>query len=462
MFTRTPLRLALASATAVALTGGLLTLSVSTASAATPAKYADDFNGDGYRDFAVGDLGGGGVTVTYGTATGPGTVTKRFTQSTAGIPGTAGDAGGYTDTFGDDLATADLNRDGYADLAIADFTEKVSGKVGAGAVTILWGAKSGLSGTGAVRLKVTASSHRAFGKQIETGDFNGDGKADLAVADGIDTVYVYRGGFSKSGTTGAVTKHRPSPATTDVLEPTGLVAGKVTKDKATDLYLLGQGYHNDKMTQDVWFLRGGSTIKPGKVTVVNSSQPDYSPVGVVADFNKDGYGDLAVSDTRYNSGAGSVVVWRGGSAGPTTKYRISQSTSGVATAATKNDSFGSDLSAGDTNGDGYPDLAVAVPEEKVGTKAYAGGAHILRGSKSGLTGAGSQWFTRATAGVPGSPEEYETFGSLVRLRDIDRDGDKDLLLSSNYYSPSVLLPGTGSGITATGAGESTVVAAFPQ
>lgn len=457
MFTRTNLRLALATATAVSLTGGLLTLSGGAATAATPAKYADDFNGDGYRDFAVSDFSGG-VAVTYGTATGPGTTTKTFTQASAGIPGTPGDAGGYVDGFGEDMATADLNRDGYADLAVADFTEKVGSKVGAGAVTILWGAKTGLSGTGALRLKVTAHARYAFGKEIETGDFNGDGKADLAVANGIDTVYVYRGGFAKSGSTGSVTKHVAG----DILEPTGMVAGKVTKDKATDLYLLGQGYHDDKMTQDAWFLRGGTTVKPGKRTVVNSSKPDYSPTGVIADFNKDGYGDLAVSDTRYNNYAGSVVVWRGGSTGPTTKYRLTQSTSGVATAATKNDYFGSDLSAADTDGDGYADLAVGVREEQVGSVKYAGGVHLLRGSKSGLTGTNSQWFSRASAGVPGAPTEYETFGSLVRLRDIDRDGDKDLLVSSNYYDPSVLLPGTAGGITATGAKDLKVVAAFPQ
>ncbi|MCX5332267.1 MULTISPECIES: FG-GAP and VCBS repeat-containing protein [unclassified Streptomyces] len=458
MFTRTNLRLALATATAVSLTGGLLTLSVGTATAATPAKYADDFNGDGYRDFVVGGLGDGAVVVTYGAATGPGTTTKTFTQATAGIPGTRGEAGGYGDAFGEDMATADLNRDGYADLAVADFTEKVGGKAGSGAVTILWGRKTGLTGSDATRLKVTARSDQGFGKGIETGDFNGDGKADLAVSNGWDSVYVYRGGFAKSGTTGTVTKHTLDAT----FEVTGLVAGKVTKDKSTDLFVLGQGYHSDKMTQDVWFLRGGSTIKPGKVTVVNSSTPDYSPTGVVADFDKDGYGDLAVSDTRHNNKAGSVVVWRGGGTGPTTKYRITQASSGVATGATTRDYFGSALSAGDTNGDGYPDLAVGVPSEKVGSMEDAGGVHVLRGAKSGLTGTNSRWFTRATAGVPGDASEYDNFGTLVRLRDIDRDGDKDLLVSSNYYDPSVLLPGTAAGITATGAKDLNVVAAFPQ
>ncbi|MCL7424135.1 FG-GAP and VCBS repeat-containing protein [Streptomyces sp. YS415] len=458
MFTRSTVRLALATATATSLTGGLLTLSVSTAHAATPAKYVDDFNGDGYRDYAAASAFDGKFVVTYGTATGPGTVTKTFSQATSGVPGTAGDSGGYVDAFGEDLAPADFNRDGYADLAVGDFTENVDGKVSSGAVTILWGSASGLTGTSAVRLKITPSSHRGFGKEIEAGDFNGDGKTDLAVADGIEAVRIYRGGFSKTGTTGSVTKHVPNA----LLELAGMVAGKVTKDSATDLFLLGQGYHDDKMTQDAWFIRGGSTIQPGKITTYNGSNPDYSPTGVVADFNKDGYGDLAVGDTQYNGKAGSVVVWRGGSTGPGTKYRVSQATSGVATAASPREYFGTSLSAGDTNGDGYPDLAVGVPYETVSSMDDAGGLHVLRGGASGLTGANSQWFSRATAGVPGSPSQYNNFGAMVRVRDIDRDGDKDVLVSSDYYSPGVLLPGTGSGITGSGAQELNIVASFPQ
>lgn len=456
--TRMTHRLVLATATAASLTGGLLTLATGPATAATPAKYADDFNGDGYRDYAVGD--GGSVTVTYGTATGPGTVVKTFSQRSAGIPGTAGDAGGYGDGFGDSLANADFNRDGYADLAVGDHSEKVGTKVAAGAVTIVWGSSSGL-GSSATRLSVTTHSYYGFGDSLATGDFNGDGKADLAVADSTGTTYIYRGGFAKSGTTGKVTKHVPSPSVADILEPTALVAGKVTKDKATDLYVLGQGYKNDKMTQAAWFLRGGTTVKSGKFTTYNASSPDYSPTGVIADFDKNGYGDLAVSDTPYNKGAGAVVVLRGGASGPTTNYRLAQSTSGVATAATKNDGFGYALSAGDTNRDGYPDLAVGVPEEKVGSVMYAGGVHVLRGGKKGLTGTGSQWFTRTTAGVPGSATQYSMFGLYVRLRDLDRDGDADLLISDNN-TPSVLLRGGTTGITTDAATEPDLRANFPQ
>ncbi|MEU0334811.1 FG-GAP and VCBS repeat-containing protein [Streptomyces sp. NPDC006193] len=453
---RTHGKLAAAAATALALAGTLPALAAGPAAAA-PAKYADDFDGDGYRDYASG--WGGEVTVTYGTATGPGPRTVRFTQDSPNVPGRAGDAGGYADTFGDQVADADLDGDGYADLAVADRSEKAGTTAGAGAVTVLWGARSGL-GTKATR--IPARSTAGFGTALASGDFTGDGKPDLAVADATGTLFVYRGGFSPSGTTGAVTRLEVSPSGAEVLEPTAIVAGRVNKDKAADLYVLGQGYRNGRMTQAAWFVQGGATVKRGAYTTYNATQADFSSNGVIADFDRNGYGDLAVSDRPYDHGAGAVVVLRGGASGPTTSYRLSQSTSGVATAASKDDRFGSSLTAGDTDRDGYPDLAVGVTEEEAGSAGDAGGVHVLRGGRSGLTGTGSQWFTRATAGVPGSPADGEMLGLHVRLRDFDRDGDADLLMSGDYYRTGVLLRGSGSGVTADRAAESGLDPGFPQ
>jgi hypothetical protein len=210
------------------------------------------------------------------------------------------------------------------------------------------------------------SCRSGFGAFVAAGDFNGDGRPDLAVTD-IHRTYVYRGGFSKSGTTGKVTTHIPNRDVTRVFQPTGLVAGKVTKDKATDLYVLGQGEKNDRMTQAAWFLRGGSSVTAGNFTTYDKTAPGWRPTGVIGDFDRNGYGDLAVSDTPYNKSAGSVVVLRGGAKGTASSYRLSQSTAGVATAAVKDEQFGFSLSAGDTDHDGYPDLAVGVPFEKVGS-----------------------------------------------------------------------------------------------
>lgn len=451
----------LVAVTATAVVALALPLLAATASAATPAKYADDFNGDGYRDYVTG--GSGSFAVTYGTANGPGTTTKTFTQNSPGIPGKTGDAGGYADAFGESLATADFDRDGYADVAVADKTEKVGGKVTVGAVTIVWGSKAGLASS-ATRLPLKSPhANYEFGWSIAAGDFNGDGKPDLAVAD-VSEVYVYRGGFAKSGSTGKITQHRPSRGVSEVFEPTGLVAGKVTKDKATDLYVLGQGEKNGHMTQAAWFLKGGSTVTSGTFTTYDKTSPDWGPTGVVADFDKNGYGDLAVSDIPYNNHAGSVVVIRGGTKGAVSSYRLTQSTTGIATAAAKDEQFGHSISAGDSNRDGYPDLAVGVPYEKVGSAKEAGGVHVLRGSRKGLTGAASQWFTRTTAGVPGDAVQYAAFGVHVRLRDVNRDGYADLLVSDQFenYDTSVLLPAGTKGVGTTGSRELAVRADFPQ
>ncbi|MFI2211913.1 FG-GAP and VCBS repeat-containing protein [Streptomyces sp. NPDC020141] len=451
----TRLRRVVATATAVALAGGLLSLATGQATAAAkPAKYTDDFNGDGYRDYAT-SVTGQSVTLTYGTAAGPGGKTKEFDQRSPGIPGTLTGADGFSSA----MAAADFNNDGYADLAVADPTEKVGNRRGQGMVVVVWGTKSGLGSKATTLPLKSPKADMGFGRHLAAGDFDGNGKADLAVADD-QSVHIYRGGFSsKNGGTGKVTRHTPNHDA--LLEITGLAAGKVTKDKAVDLYVLGAGYANGRQNSGTWFLRGGSTVTaPKKPSTYNAATPDYSPEGVVADFDKDGYGDLAVNDTPYKKHAGSVLVLRGGKSGPGGSYRLTQGTAGVATSLTAGDEFGFSLSAGDTNRDGYPDLAVSAMETVGGLDA-AGGVHVLRGGKKGLTGGGSQWFTRATAGVPGEPRETGMFGAFVRLRDADRDGDADLMISDNSES-TLVLKGGASGITTGSASVVKLRANFPQ
>ncbi|CAL9331395.1 hypothetical protein SUDANB1_00074 [Streptomyces sp. enrichment culture] len=82
------------------------------AASAAPANLADDFDGDGYRDFVM--LGGshgkdGQFTVVYGTSSGPGIRAQTIHQDSAGIPG----AVEAEDGWGSAATTADLDRDGY-------------------------------------------------------------------------------------------------------------------------------------------------------------------------------------------------------------------------------------------------------------------------------------------------------------------------------------------------------------
>ncbi|CAL9316113.1 hypothetical protein SUDANB51_02738 [Streptomyces sp. enrichment culture] len=82
----------------------------------------------------------------------------------------------------------------------------------------------------------------------------------------------------------------------------------------------------------------------------------------------------------------------------------------------------------DFNGDGHPDLAVAAPSATVGGKAGAGYVAIVYGSANGLNVTTRQVLSQSTAGVPGSPETDDAFGSALTTADLDRDGYADLVV----------------------------------
>ncbi|MFJ9589493.1 integrin alpha [Streptomyces acidicola] len=110
--------------------------------ATTAAPY--DFNGDGYRDLAIGvpgeALGGrdgaGGVEILYGRASGlSATGSQWFARNTTGVPGDLR-SGEY---FGSTVRLRDTNRDGKADL----YVEGESGSL------VLRGSSAGITTSGA-------------------------------------------------------------------------------------------------------------------------------------------------------------------------------------------------------------------------------------------------------------------------------------------------------------------------
>jgi hypothetical protein len=303
------------------LASGLVPLTLASPATAATAKYADDFNGDGFRDYAVFSYGndshskGGGVQVTFGTATGPGTKTQFIDQSSAGVPG----SDETDDAFGEVRTAADFNQDGYGDLAVAATGENVDGHADRGTVTVLWGGKNGLSGGLALPNKGPKTSYARMGSDLATGDFNGDGKPDLALVNAGKT-YVYRGSISRSGVHGSVTTLDKDSSSS--FYSTALVTGRVSGDKKTDLVIIGDVVTDTYIASDAWFIKGGSAkLYPGKTLRLeskngNGGESDRGGDGVVGDFNKDGYGDIAIGTPLYDKYKGRVTVWYGGSSGP--------------------------------------------------------------------------------------------------------------------------------------------------
>ena len=133
------------------------------------------------------------------------------------------------------VAVADLNGDGKLDLVVANSQTISGGPLGGGNVGVLLG-----NGDGTFQAAQTFAISNGAPTSVAVGDFNGDGKPDLAVA----------------------------------LEPNG-VPGEV----------------------DVLPGNGDGTFRPGQLTAVGSN-----PLAVaVADFNRDGKPDLATANVNSNN-----------------------------------------------------------------------------------------------------------------------------------------------------------------
>lgn len=456
------LRSTLATATAVALTGGLLTLSAATTATAAPSGLSGDFNGDGYRDIAIaaplakvsGKANAGYVAVVYGTKTGLNTSKRQIiSQATTGISG-APESGDY---FGDRLTTGDMDGDGYTDIVVGVHAERIGSTDSYGALTVLWGGATGIK-SGTDISSPLPRYRNELGWSLAAGDFDGDGHTDLAAGNNsTPSLNIFRGPISRTGKAASLVGVDTVGQST--IYPDGLIAGEVNGDGRTDLVVMGQESTStgDYRTRSVLYTGNAtSTLKIGKKLAGGYA-------GVIADVNKDGYGDIVTgnfmekSATEPNGGLGGAVTVTYGAAGglsTRTPTKFTQDSAGVPSTGKKFDFFGWSLSAGDVNGDGYADIAVGAMQETIGSAKHAGAVTILRGSASGLTGTGAKFYHENTTNVPGTSESYDHFGYAVALTDTDNNGRTELVASAADENTgdgaAWLFKSTTAGITATG------------
>ncbi|MFF9779609.1 FG-GAP-like repeat-containing protein [Streptomyces sp. NPDC013978] len=455
-------------AAVVLLAGGLTALSLGPASAA-PATVgvADDFNGDGYADLVVGapnatisaKAKAGYVAVLYGSKSGVSPTNKKLiSRSTTGVPGSAT----ANQRFGSTFTKGDLDRDGYGDLVIAGGT--------AGSV-ILWGSASGLTG---------GTSIAQYGAAPQAGDFDGDGKTDLALfsaqsVGGDDPegapAALWKGPISRAGkpaavlnlldkslwwgwdeddascATGGGCENGPASITGPVVS--GQV-GDVNGDGRDDIvqwHYTGDGTWGNRL-----LLGAASGFTRGWVPGDDTSR---DPAGTgVGDVNGDGYDDVVVGAEGWSD---QVRVAYGSPTGTSEAnvQTFDQNLPGFPGAQEEGDLVGSAVSVADVTGDGYADIALGIAYEDVDSIVNTGSVALVPGTASGVTGAGTKVFHQNTAGIPGVAEADDKFGTTTALLDLNGNGHRDLVVGApaeNSDNGAVwVLPGTTTGPTTTAA-----------
>ena len=258
-----------------------------------------------------------------------------------------------------DAFRADFNGDGYEDIVVADPSASINNKAGAGRILVIetdyWGLRPGVTAehwhVDRLLNQGSAAVGDGFGTSIGVGDFNGDGFDDMAVGAPNEKVSTYY----NSGTVRIIY---------------GTANGLV---KAGNQIMYGESigyYHN------------------------------FGAALTVADFDADGYEDLAVgvpgmpfgnqNNQQPFDGVGGVAVYFGSASGlSVSDYVIlERADNWVAGYAESGSRFGAALAAGDVNGDGYADLLMGAPREDVWRNgklhADAGSVTLIFGGPNGF------------------------------------------------------------------------------
>jgi hypothetical protein len=248
--------------------------------------------------------------------------------------------------FGFALATGDFNNDGRDDLAIGVPGEDVSNQNNAGAVNILFGRKSGLTSSGDQRFHQNS--------------------------DGVDGI-----------------------AATDDQFGYALAIGNFDADAFDDLAIgiIGEDVEDESVDEEV---EGGSAVRQN--------------AGAVYVMYGHGSGGVSVvGDQTWNSNV-----------------------NGVQGSAVADGEFGFALAAGDFNDDSRDELAIGAPGEfqttPSDTKNTSGAVHVFRGTSDGLTVKDDQKWDEGVAGIADTPTDTDRFGAALSVGRIDRNRTEDLVI----------------------------------
>lgn len=223
-----------------------------------------DFNGDGKPDLAVANQQSGNLSIFLGNGDGT-------------FRAVAGNALQGQNLYS--VASGDFNGDGIADLAVATFNFELS------AVSILLG-----QGNGTFRIATSFPTTGSFPIYVAVGDFNKDGKADLAVTLFGDLVSIFLG--IGDGTFKQAVQYDVGHSSSNV-SAGSITVGDFNGDGKPDLAVTSFGPDENL---SILLGRGDGSFQSG-INYSASTVPSSSVGSVAAgDFNSDGKLDLVVTN----------------------------------------------------------------------------------------------------------------------------------------------------------------------
>jgi FG-GAP-like repeat len=304
-----------------------------------------DFNKDGYPDIVVANEEDSSVTILLNDG-------KGLFRPAEGSPF-------FANHNPNDICVADVNKDGYPDLGIADTEVSM--------LTLLLGNGKGQFVQAPTSPYPVHSKPHTHGLAIA--DFNRDGRLDLATDDwGHNQVLIVFGDSALrfGGETFYEVGNRPYQR---------LRSGDVNGDRKADLVTTNQEGNN----VTVLLGNGDGRFREAAGSPFASGS---APFGVaIGDVNGDGLADLAVVDaptiTSESKGKDGLWILLGDGTGafrtmPGSPYVAGKSPSRVA--------------IGDIDGDGINDIAVTNYNDKSITVFYMGKSGVLRSETIGVGG----------------------------------------------------------------------------